>query len=147
MTDALLIYQHTLLVGAALFAIGLFGFLVRRNLIVAFLCVEMMLQGVSLTWVAAGAFYQQWSGQVMVVLIIAVAACEAGVGLAMVMMLYQRRGSLDTLTWQDLREPGRPAHVDHEIPEDEFADEATWPSLTPAGAAPEPQEAYHRSHV
>jgi len=149
MIDFVSLCEHTMLVGAALFTLGMFGFMVRRNLIVMFLCVEMMLQGVSLTWVGAGAYHNQWDGQVMVILIIAVAACEAGLGLALVMMLYQRQGSLDIVAWQRTREEGRPAFVDHDIPEPVAADDISWPVLTPAGVAPEinQEERLHRSHV
>ena len=149
MTEFTTLCQHTMLVGAALFSLGIFGFLVRRNIIVMFLCVEMMLQGVSLTWIAAGAYHNAWSGQVMVILIIAVAACEAGLGLALVMMLYHRHGSLDVITWQSIREPGQAGHVDREIPEQEVIDEPAWPALTPAGLPPtiNPEEQYHRTHV
>ncbi|MDA0657273.1 MAG: NADH-quinone oxidoreductase subunit NuoK [Planctomycetota bacterium] len=141
--------QHTMLVGAGLFALGMFGFLVRRNLIVMFLCVEMMLQGVSLTWIAAGAYHNQLDGQVMVILIIAVAACEAGLGLALVMMLYSRQGNLDILSWQSNREEGRASFVDHDIPESESTSDPVWPTLTPAGVAPEinQEDQLHRSHV
>lgn len=149
MNDFVTLCQHTMLVGAALFALGMFGFLIRRNLIIMFLCVEMMLQGVSLTWVAAGAYHNQWNGQVMVILIIAVAACEAGIGLALVMMLYHRKGSLDILSWQGLREEGQGPTIDHFIPESEPSDEPHWPTLTPAGVAPQTnqEEQLHRSHV
>jgi NADH-quinone oxidoreductase subunit K len=149
MNEFIVLCQHTMLVGAALFALGLFGFLVRRNLIVMFLSVEMMLQGVSLTWIAAGAYHNQWAGQVMVILIIAVAACEAGIGLALVMMLYHRRGTLDILSWQGLREEGQSPIVDQRLPEPECADEPHWPSLTPAGIVPQvnQEEVLHRSHV
>ncbi|MEM8679409.1 MAG: NADH-quinone oxidoreductase subunit NuoK, partial [Planctomycetota bacterium] len=68
--------QHYLAIGAILFGIGLAGFLVRRNLIVMFLCVEMMLQGVSLSVIAWGRFHGDWSGQTLVIFIITVAACE-----------------------------------------------------------------------
>ena len=144
--DALL--QNYLLVGAALFAIGMVGFLVRRNMIVMFLCAEIMLQGVSMSLVAWGRYHGNWDGQVLVVFIIAVAACEAAIALALIVVLCQRSGSLDVVLWQQLREEGQPAYVDREIPE-ELEAEPEWPTLTPSGVAPEVnlEELSHRSHV
>lgn len=140
--------QHYLLVGAVLFALGLTGFLVRRNVIVMFLCVEMMLQGISLSLVAWGRFHGNWSGQMLVVFIITVAACEAGVALALVLMLCRDAGSLDIAAWQAVREQGTERFVDHELPED-YDPEPVWPALTPAGREPstKPQDEWYRSHV
>ena len=69
---------HYLAVAAVLFGIGLVGFLTRRNLIVMFLCAEMMLQGVSINLVGFGRFHNNWGGKMLVVFMITVAACEAG---------------------------------------------------------------------
>ena len=68
--------QNYLLLGGLLFGIGMIGFLVRRNVIVMFLCAEMMLQGVSLSLVAWARFHNDFGGQMLVVFIIAVAACQ-----------------------------------------------------------------------
>ncbi len=76
MNEAALL-QNSLLLGAALFSIGLVGFLCRRNMIVMFLCAEMMLQGVSVSLVAWGRWHNNWDGQVLVIFILTVAACEA----------------------------------------------------------------------
>jgi NADH-quinone oxidoreductase subunit K len=140
--------QNYLFVGAALFAIGLIGFLVRRNIIVMFLCAEMMLQGVSISLVAWGRYHGNWDGQALVVFIIAVAACEAGIALALIVVLCQRSGSLDIVLWQQLREEGQPAYVDREIPAEQTI-KRQWPKLTPAGVEPEVdvKEQMHRSHV
>ena len=147
MTESVVLYQH-LLVGAALFGIGLIGFLVRRNMIVLFLSAEIMLQGVSLSLVAWSQFHGDWGGQMLVIFTIAVAACEASLALALVLMLFHSSGSLDMAFWQDLREEGQPAFVDREMPEDHI-DEQQWPSLTPAGVRPEmeEEELLHRSRV
>ena len=140
--------QNYLLLGTVLFALGLTGFLVRRNLIVMFLCAEMMLQGVSLSLVAWGRFHGNWAGQSLVVFVITVAACEAGIALALVLMLCRRTGNLDVTSWQTLREDGTRPFVDNEVPE-EAAVEEPWPSLTPAGVEPaaDPTEEWYRSHV
>ncbi|VTR94407.1 nadh-quinone oxidoreductase subunit k : NADH-quinone oxidoreductase subunit K OS=Singulisphaera acidiphila (strain ATCC BAA-1392 / DSM 18658 / VKM B-2454 / MOB10) GN=nuoK PE=3 SV=1: Oxidored_q2 [Gemmata massiliana] len=127
---------HFLAVAAALFGIGLVGFLTRRNLITMFLCAEMMLQGVAINFVAFARYHGNLQGQVFVLFILAVAACEAGVALALFVSLYRRRRSLDVSDWQELRELGIPAAVDEEPLEQ--APVEPEPTLTPAGARPQP---------
>ncbi len=140
--------QNYLIVGGLLFAIGLIGFLVRRNMIVMFLCAEMMLQGISLSLVAFGRFHGNLGGQMMVLFIITVAACEAAIALALILMLFQRSQTLDIAFWQNLREEGQPRFVDQQIPE-EIEDEREWPQLTPAGVEPELdlEQQRHRTRV
>jgi len=127
--------NNYLVVGALLFGIGLVGFLSRRNMIVMFLAAEMMLQGVSLSLVAWGRLYNDFGGQMLVLFIIAVAACEAAIALALILMLYYRNGSLDIALWQQLREDNLPPYVDHELPELPD-DRREWPRLAPAGRDP-----------
>src|SRR5689334_25102277 len=94
MTDAftLDIQRNYLLVGAALFSLGVLGFLSRRNLIVMFLSAEMMLQGTALTLVGFGRYYGNWTGQVFTIVILTVAACEASIALALILILYHQIG-------------------------------------------------------
>ena len=127
---------HFLAVAAALFGLGLVGFLTRRNLITMFLCAEMMLQGVAINFVAFARYHANLQGQVFVLFILAVAACEAGVALALILNLWRRRRSLDSSEWQELRELGVQAAVDEE-PLEEVKVEPD-PVLTPAGARPVP---------
>ena len=145
--EASLLYNY-LMVGGALFALGMIGFLVRRNMIVMFLCAEMMLQGVSVSLVGWGRFHGDWGGQMLVIFIVTVAACEAGIAMALILMLAQRSGKLDATVWQEMREEGQPAYVDREVPEDAEEDQV-WPSLTPAGIEPpqDIEETLHRSRV
>ena len=140
--------HNSLLVGALLFGIGLIGFLSRRNMIVMFLCAEMMLQGISVSLVAWGRYHNDWGGQMLVIFIIAVAAAEAGIALALILMLFHKSGTLDMAFWQDMREEGQPAFVDRGVPE-ERAEDRVWPMLTPAGIEPEvdQEEQRHRSNV
>ena len=140
--------RNYLVVGALLFGLGLVGLLVRRNLIVMFLCAEMMLQGVSLSLVAWGRYHGDWGGQIFVVFMIAVAACEAAIALALILILAKQTGSLDIAIWQDLREEGQAPFVDRGLPEN-TAGKQKWPSLTPAGIEPPADEdAFnHRSQV
>lgn len=137
-----------LLLGAMLFSIGLVGFLCRRNMIVMFLAAEMMLQGVSVSLVAWSRFHNDWGGQILVIFILTVAACEAAIALVLVLMLYQRSGRLDIAVWQSLRETNQPPFVDQEMPE-ELVDRPQWPQLTPAGVRPDApeEEIVHRTHV
>ena len=127
---------HYLAVAAALFGIGLVGFLTRRNLITMFLCAEMMLQGVAINFVAFARYHGNLTGQAFVLFIVAVAACEAGIALAMFLMLYRRGKSLDASDWQGLREVGVPPSIDTE-PLQAVVEEPD-PTLTPAGRRPVP---------
>jgi NADH-quinone oxidoreductase subunit K len=147
MSEAALLH-NSLLVGAALFCLGLIGFLCRRNMIVMFLCAEMMLQGVSVSLVAWGRWHNNWDGQVFVIFILTVAACEAALALALVVTLFQRRDNLDIAAWDELRESNLSQYTDCELPE--MAEPvARWPQLTPAGLEPkvDQEEVTHRSHV
>jgi len=153
MNEIALLYNY-LIVGGILFALGLVGFIVRRNLIVMFLCAELMLQGVSLSLIGWGRYHGSsgdagaWGGQMLVIFIITVAACEAGIAMALVLMLGRRIGKLDSAAWQNLREEGQPAFVDHAVPE-ERAQDHVWPQLTPAGIRPPigPETEIHRPRV
>ncbi len=148
MTDEAVLLQNFLAIGAILFAVGLIGFIVRRNMIVMFLCVEMMLQGVSLSLVAWGRFHGDWGGQMLVIFIITVAACEAAIALGLILLLFRQSGKLDIAFWQNVREEGQPPYVDTEVPEEREEDQL-WPRLTPAGIEPEVniEEQLHRPRV
>ncbi len=139
---------NSLLVGAALFGLGLVGFLTRRNMIVMFLAAEMMLQGVSISLIAWGRFRNDWGGQILVIFSLTVAACEAAIALALVLMLYHRNGKLDIDAWHDLRESSVAAHIETEVPESRDARQS-WPHLSPAGVRPveDTEELAHRHHV
>ena len=146
--DELALLHNYLLVGGLLFAIGMVGFLSRRNMIVMFLAAEMMLQGVSMSLVAWGRYRNDWGGQLFVLFILTVAACEAAIALAVVLTLFHQRGSLDIALWQSLREESLGNYVDQEVPE-VSTEEHVWPTLTPAGIEPAVpwEEETHRSHV
>lgn len=140
--------RNYLLVGGLVLIIGVVGLLVRRNLIVMFLCVELMLQGAALSLVAWSRYWDDWGGQMLVLFVIAVAACEAAVAMALILAVARRAGSLDMAVWQDLREEGVAPYVDREIPE--AGDEPrVWPALPEAGRAPvaDEQASEYRSGV
>ncbi len=87
--------QHVLVLAALLFTLGLAGLLVRRNLIVMLMSVEIMLNAAGLAFIAAGSRWGQADGQVMFLLILALAAAEIGVGLGLVLQIYRRFKTLD----------------------------------------------------
>lgn len=148
MNEAALL-NNSLILGAILFGVGMVGMIARRNMIVMFLCAEMMLQGVSVSLVAWGRYHNDFGGQMLVIFILTVAACEAGLALALFVVLFQRSGSLDITYWQELREENQPAFVDREVPEAEDAAKPTWPHLAPAGIEPprNSEKELHRSRV
>jgi NADH-quinone oxidoreductase subunit K len=133
------ILRDYLLVGAALLVLGMIGFLARRNLIVMFLSAEMMLQGTALSLVGFGRYYGNWTGQVFTIMILTVAACEASVALALILILYNRRSSLDVTLWQEIREPDQPPVVEEPAaaePLELVAGPESYPHLTPSGVEP-----------
>ncbi|HEV2948643.1 MAG TPA: NADH-quinone oxidoreductase subunit NuoK [Gemmataceae bacterium] len=137
------VLQNYLVVGAILFGLGMIGFLARRNFIIMFLSAEMMLQGISINLVAFARYRGNLQGQAFVLFILTVAACEAAIALALILMLYRTRRTLDVSVWQELREPGQEPTVDEE-PLPPPPAEPPLPHLTPAGVEPHhPQEASH----
>jgi NADH-quinone oxidoreductase subunit K len=132
-----------LIVGAILFALGMIGFLARRNLILMFLSAEMMLQGVSLNLVSFARYRGNLQGQAFTLFILTVAACEAAIALALILTLYKRRLSLDVTLWQDLREAGLDATGDQDDPLPLPVPPPPSPRLTPAGVEPEHPEKVH----
>ena len=127
--------NNYLIVGALLFTLGVVGFLTRRNLIVMFLCAELMLQGVSVTLVGFSGYHGNWSGQVFAIFSLALAAAEAGIALALFVVLFRRGHSLDVSLWQDLREADQPPIPDEPLAEEKVLEPAL-PHLPPAGLLP-----------
>jgi NADH-quinone oxidoreductase subunit K len=85
--------EHYLTVSALLFCLGLFGAISRRNLLVIYMSLELMLNAANLAFVALSRFTGNINGQVMVFFIITVAAAEVAVGLALIVALYRKRQS------------------------------------------------------
>ncbi len=86
---------HYMTVSAILFAMGTYGVLTRRNAIVIFMCIELMLNSVNLTFIALSSHLQSMDGQVFVMFVMVVAAAEAAVGLALMISFYRNRESID----------------------------------------------------
>ncbi len=105
---------HYLAIAAMLFALGLVGFLTRRNLITMFLSAELMLQGVVLNLLAFARFHADMNGQAFALFVLTVAACEAAIAMALFISLYRTRRTLDASDWQSLREMGVAATTDTE---------------------------------
>lgn len=95
---------HYLALGIILFTIGTVGFLIRRNVITMFMCVELMLNAVNLTLLTFARQFNQVDGQIFVFFVMTVAAAEAAVGLALIVLLSRKTGSVDvdqadTMKW------------------------------------------------
>ncbi len=95
---------HYLTLAAILFVIGTVGVITRRNVITMFMCVELMLNAVNLTFITFSHFLNQIDGQIFVFFVMTVAAAEAAVGLALIVVLSLHTGSLDvdqsnTMKW------------------------------------------------
>jgi NADH-quinone oxidoreductase subunit K len=148
MSPEIALLNNYLIVGALLFGIGLIGFMSRRNMIVMFLAAEMMLQGVSLSLVAWSRFHNDFGGQMLVIFIIAIAACEAAIVLGLVTTLFQRSGHIDIADWHALREANQPAFVE-ELLVEKPVEEEPMPTLPRAGVAPPvpPEETDYRPRV
>jgi len=86
---------HYMTVSAILFAMGTYGVLTRRNAIVIFMCIELMLNSVNLTFIALSSHLQSMDGQIFVMFVMVVAAAEAAVGLALMITFYRNRDSID----------------------------------------------------
>ena len=95
--------DHFLILSAILFIIGMMGVLVRRNMIIIFMCVELMMTAVNITLVAFGWENNSLSGQAFVIFTIAIAAAEAAVGLAIILALSRRVATVDIVDIRSLR--------------------------------------------
>ena len=95
--------NHYLVLSAILFAIGTAGVFLRRNLITLLLSIEIMLNAVNLTFVAAGRQYAAVDGQIIVFFVMTVAAAEAAVGLALIIALFRHRESLNPDAFTSLK--------------------------------------------
>lgn len=95
--------SHVLGLASLLFMLGLVGLLVRRNLIVMLMSVEIMLNAAGLAFIAAGSRWGQADGQVMFLLVLTLAAAEIGVGLGLVMQIYHRVKTLDVDVLSQMR--------------------------------------------
>jgi NADH-quinone oxidoreductase subunit K len=96
--------SHYLIISAVMFAIGVAGTLIRRNAIIVFMCIELMLNSVNLTLIAFSSYLGNSRGQILVFFVMAVAAAEAAVGLAIIISIYRNKSTvnideLNVLKW------------------------------------------------
>jgi NADH-quinone oxidoreductase subunit K len=95
---------HYLILSMLLFLVGAVGFILKKNVVSVFLCLELMLNAVNLSFVAFAKHLGQIDGQILVFLVMVVAAAEAAVGLAIIIVLFRNRNTLnvddaDTMKW------------------------------------------------
>ena len=101
--------QHYLAVGTIMFAIGVIGFMARRNLIIMFLSTELMFQGIAIDLIAFGRFRLVsnpdlfFASQAFVIFVLVVAAAEAALALGLVVLLFRQKQTLDPQAWQELK--------------------------------------------
>ena len=88
--------EHGLILAGILFALGLMGVIARRNLVFVLMSIEVMLNAAGLAFIVAGSRWGQGDGQVMFLFILATAAAEVSVGLALILQVYRRLKTLDT---------------------------------------------------
>ncbi|MBA3918219.1 MAG: NADH-quinone oxidoreductase subunit NuoK [Gemmatimonas sp.] len=93
---------EALIVSAILFAIGVVGVLTRRNAIILFMCAELMLNAVNLSFVAFAKLHNV-TGQVFVIMVMTVAAAEAAIGLAIIISIFRHYGTVDLSSLRALR--------------------------------------------
>lgn len=95
--------QCLVLLGVALFALGLVGVVIRRNLLVMLMCMELMLNGVNLTLVTYAAERGSAAGAALVFLVFVVAACEVAIAIPIVLLLVRRGRTLDAGAYSELK--------------------------------------------
>ena len=94
---------HYLSLGAILFGIGIVGFLARRNMIMMFLCTEIMFQGVAVNLIAFARYHMNPDGQSFVIFLLTIAAAEAALALALIVLLFRRRETLNVDEWSEMQ--------------------------------------------
>lgn len=95
--------HELVILGVALVALGLVGFLTRRNLIVIFLSTELMFQGIVICAVAFSGMHRNLEGQALALFLLVIAAVEAGLALGMIVLLFRCNGTLDAQAWSSMR--------------------------------------------
>ena len=88
--------HHYLILSTVLFTLGLIGLMVRKNLLVIFMCLEVLLNSINLAFVALARYYLKMDGHVIAIFVMAIAAVEAAIGLGLVIAFFRNRQSVDT---------------------------------------------------
>ncbi len=95
--------SHVLVLSGILFSIGLYGIMIRRNILLILLSVELMLNAANLTLIAGSALHGKADGQVAAFFVMVVAAAEVAVGLALTVLLFRKKESIDTADIRELK--------------------------------------------
>lgn len=95
--------EHYIVLSVVLFSIGAFGVLVRRNLLIILMSIEIMLSAANIAFVAFSRFGRGLDGQVVVLFVFVVAACEAAVGLGIVIAAFRHMASVTVTDWKGLK--------------------------------------------
>lgn len=95
--------NHYLFTGVLLFVLGVIGFLSRRNIIIMFLCTELMFQGIVVTLIVFSRYHLNFDGQVFVIFVLTIAAAESAMALGLIILLYRHRQTLDAFAWSQIR--------------------------------------------
>lgn len=96
--------EHFLVLSAMLFVIGMLGVLTRKNILIIFMSVELMLNAVNISLIAFGTFLNSMAGQVFAVFVITIAAAEAAIGLGLILVLSRTRDTVDVTSVNLLRD-------------------------------------------
>lgn len=88
--------HHYLIFSALLFCLGLVGLIIRRNILIIFMCIEVLLNSVNLTFIALARYYQLMDGHVAAIFVMAIAAVEAAIGLGIVVSIFRNRQTVKT---------------------------------------------------
>jgi NADH-quinone oxidoreductase subunit K len=95
--------DHALVLAGSLFCIGLLGVLVRRNIIMMLISMELMLNATGLAFITAGSYWNQADGQIMFIAVVTLGAAEVAVGLGLTLLLFKRYHSVDVDNLKQLR--------------------------------------------
>lgn len=96
-------FHHYLFLSLILFSLGLVGLVVRRNLLILFMCIEVLLNSVNLLFIAAAKYTGSMEPHVVAFFVMAIAAAEAAIGLSIVMTMYRNRQTIQTTDWKILK--------------------------------------------
>lgn len=96
-------FEHFYAMAMIMFGFGIVGVLTRRNVLIVLMSIELLLNAVNIVFVTASAQHGNFDGQIMTFFVMTVAACEAAVGLAMVIAIYRRWGTIETQNFRILR--------------------------------------------
>ncbi len=88
--------HHYLILSALLFCLGLIGIIIRRNILIVLMCIEVLMNAVNLTFIALARYYNNIDGHVISIFVMAIAAVEAAIGLGIVIALFRNRETIKT---------------------------------------------------